>query len=68
MKPMAIRHMKYGVTAQNVKRFQIVFHNVLKRCLGDAFDEDSQMVATILSIMLYNFIEMLYNVIYLVER
>jgi hypothetical protein len=25
MKPMAIRHMKYGVTAQNVKRFSTVF-------------------------------------------
>jgi hypothetical protein len=24
MKPMAIRHMKYGVTAQNVKRFSTV--------------------------------------------
>ena len=42
VKPLAIRHMKYGVTAQNIKPFGTVLKNVLKRTLGDQYHEASQ--------------------------
>ena len=42
MKPLAIRHMKYGVTAQSVKHFGTVRQNVLRVTLGDKYDEASQ--------------------------
>ena len=42
MKPLAIRHMKYGVTAQNIKPFGTVLQNVLRVTLGDKYDDDSK--------------------------
>ena len=42
VKPLAIRHIKYGATAQSVKHFGTVLHNVLRVALGDKYDEASQ--------------------------
>ena len=42
VKPLAIRHIKYGVTPQHVKRFGAVLQNVLKRALGESYTEESQ--------------------------
>ena len=42
MKPMAIRHMKYGVTAQMVKAYGAVVKSVLSRTLGEKYDSNSQ--------------------------
>eukprot|EP00291_Cryptomonas_curvata_P022400 CAMPEP_0172170956 /NCGR_PEP_ID=MMETSP1050-20130122/11618_1 /TAXON_ID=233186 /ORGANISM="Cryptomonas curvata, Strain CCAP979/52" /LENGTH=924 /DNA_ID=CAMNT_0012842321 /DNA_START=324 /DNA_END=3094 /DNA_ORIENTATION=+ len=42
IKPLAIRHMKYGVSAQMIKGYETVVMNVLKRTLGEQFNEESQ--------------------------
>jgi len=42
IKSLAIRHIKYGVTAQMVKHYGTVIKNVLKRSLGDQYNEESQ--------------------------
>jgi len=39
IKPLAILHMKHGVSASEVKRFENVLFNVLRRALKDRLDE-----------------------------
>ena len=42
IKSLAIRHIKYGVSAQMVKHYGTVVKNVLRRSLGDQYNETSQ--------------------------
>ena len=42
IKSLAIRHIKYGVTAQMIKHYGAVVKNVLRRTLGDNFNEVSK--------------------------
>jgi hypothetical protein len=42
VKPLSIRHIKYGVKAEYIKCFGVVIINVLKTTLGDIFPEKTQ--------------------------
>ncbi len=42
MKPLSIRHIKYGVKAEYIKCFGAVISNVLKTTLGDDFPQQTQ--------------------------